>query len=452
MIGVEQVGRALGLSHASAAQDARTPIPRLIRRNLTFIAVAQALVGAGAQLTPSLGAIIAKRLSGSDAFIGVATSLTGLSRMLVSYPVGSFTDRHGRKAGLVLGLLVAMLGTLVTGTSVLVESFPVFILGMFVFGCGMGAVQQLRVAATDMFPPSRRAEGLGILLMGSLMGAFVGVGLVSASKPIGNGVGIDPLAMGWFLAPAGMVAALILVLFVRPDPRQIATNLEAYYPGEKPRLSEASNNLLKPSIATYWRDFPKRAAFISSFFVQGTMTMMMALTALVLDHHGYGLSAISVGVAVHVVGMYGLSLPFGRAADRFGRKPVLLTGVIVGGLASVVIVASGSYFIIVLGTFLVGVGWSAVNVAATVLLADTSTPEERGRVIGANDTFAAMAHVSMPLLGGLLASATSLQVVAVAALSLSAIPLAFAWCIHEPSPGVFPQSSTHRPSPVEVAL
>jgi MFS family permease len=182
------------------------------------------------------------------------------------------------------------------------------------------------------------------------------------------------------------------------------------------------------------------------------MTMMMALTALVLDHHGYGLSAISVGVAVHVVGMYGLSLPFGRAADRFGRKPVLLTGVIVGGLASVVIVASGSYFIIVLGTFLVGVGWSAVNVAATVLLADTSTPEERGRVIGANDTFAAMAHVSMPLLGGLLASATSLQVVAVAALSLSAIPLAFAWCIHEPSPGVFPQSSTHRPSPVEVAL
>src|ERR1043165_2614163 len=165
MIGVERVGRVLGINSAAAAKEGRAPIPRVVKRNLTFIAIAQALVGAGSQLTPSLGAIIAKRLSGSDAFIGVATSLTGLSRMLVSYPVGSFTDRYGRKAGLVLGLLVAMIGTLVTGTSVLVESFPMFILGMFVFGCGMGAVQQLRVAATDMFPPSRRAEGLGILLM-----------------------------------------------------------------------------------------------------------------------------------------------------------------------------------------------------------------------------------------------------------------------------------------------
>ena len=107
-----------------------------------------------------------------------------------------------------LGLLVAMLGTLLTGSSVLLESFPLFILGMFVFGCGMGAVQQLRVAATDMFPASRRAEGLGILLMGSLTGALVGAGLVSLARPIGNGAGVDPVAVAWFLAPAAMMVAL----------------------------------------------------------------------------------------------------------------------------------------------------------------------------------------------------------------------------------------------------
>jgi MFS family permease len=120
---VARAGRILGFKAALLAENTRGPIPPAVRRNLGFIAVAQALVGAGGQLTPSLGAIIAKRLSGSDAFIGVATSLTGLSRMLVSYPIGSFTDRHGRKAGLALGLVVAMIGTVLTGSAVLLSSF-----------------------------------------------------------------------------------------------------------------------------------------------------------------------------------------------------------------------------------------------------------------------------------------------------------------------------------------
>jgi MFS family permease len=112
-------------------------IPREVRRNLVYIAGAQALVGAGGQLTPSLGAIIALRLSGSSAFVGVATSLTGLSRMVVSYPIGSISDRYGRKAGLVVGLAVAMLGAVLTGLSVVGASFLLFIGGMFVFGCGI---------------------------------------------------------------------------------------------------------------------------------------------------------------------------------------------------------------------------------------------------------------------------------------------------------------------------
>ena len=41
---------------------------------------------------------------------------------------------------------------------------------MFVFGMGMNTAQQLRVAAADMYPPSRRAEGLGYVLTGSLVG------------------------------------------------------------------------------------------------------------------------------------------------------------------------------------------------------------------------------------------------------------------------------------------
>ena len=90
-------------------------IPPVIKRNLLFIAVAQMLVGVGTQLTPALGAVMAVRLLGNNTFAGLATSLLGLSRLMVSYPVGVLTDRYGRKAGLVAGLLVAILGAVITG-------------------------------------------------------------------------------------------------------------------------------------------------------------------------------------------------------------------------------------------------------------------------------------------------------------------------------------------------
>ena len=136
-----------------AQQTVRDPIPGVVRRNMALIAVTQALVGVGTQLTPSLGAVMAIRLLGSNTFAGLATSLLGLSRMLVSYPIGAVTDRYGRKAGLVGGLLVAMLGAALAGLAMVTASFALFVVAIFVFGSGVGGVQQLRVAATDMFPP-----------------------------------------------------------------------------------------------------------------------------------------------------------------------------------------------------------------------------------------------------------------------------------------------------------
>jgi MFS family permease len=412
---------------------------------MLFIAMAQALVGAGTQLTPSLGAVMAVRLVGTDAVAGVATSLLGFSRMLVSYPAGAVTDRYGRKAGLAAGLLVAMVGALLASLSMVAMSFPLFVLAIFVFGSGVGVVQQLRVAATDMFPPGRRAEGVGLVLTGSMIGSFGGTGLISAATALSTVWQVDSMALAWVLAPVALLPALLLVLRINPDPKYISANLHRYYPGLAAPAAPTSVTVTpKASLRSYAGDYPKLTAFVCSFFVQGNMTLMMAMTALALDHHGHGLPEISFAVAVHVVGMFGLSLPLGRLADRIGRKPVMLTGVIVGGVSSVVVVAGGDYLLSLLGIWLVGVGWSGVNVAATVLLADTTPSAERGRVIGSNDTFASIAHVSMPLLGGAMAQAFGLPTVGFAVLALSLIPALFLLRLQEPSPGRFPQSS-YRP-------
>jgi MFS family permease len=58
-------------------------------------------------MVPTLGAIIVARLLGSAHLAGMATSALGVSRFLVSYPIGRVADLDGRRVAVVLGLLLA---------------------------------------------------------------------------------------------------------------------------------------------------------------------------------------------------------------------------------------------------------------------------------------------------------------------------------------------------------
>src|SRR5262249_51017584 len=90
---------------SGTAATGRPPLPAVIKRNTRLLAVTQACVGVGNQMVPALGAIMVLQLLGSPALAGIATGILGGCRLLVAYPIGALTDRHGRRVGLVLGLV-----------------------------------------------------------------------------------------------------------------------------------------------------------------------------------------------------------------------------------------------------------------------------------------------------------------------------------------------------------
>ena len=428
-----------------AKTKAKAPIPPLIKRNTMYLASSQAFTGAGGQMVPTLAPVLVTQMIGSAALAGIGTSITGLSRLIIAYPIGRLTDTYGRKSGVILGLLLVGLGASITGVAAMLEYFPVFLLGILVMGLGTGAVQQLRVAAADMFPPNRRAEGLGYVLTGSLVGAMIGPVLIRTAEAISDTVDIEPIALAWFFVPIAVVISLAMVMRVRPDPKEIAANLGDYYPDyTPPEIQQRPAG--KVGILYFLNHYPKLAAFVSMFCVQGNMNMMMTMTALALRRHDFSLSAISLSVAIHVMGMFGLSLPLGRLTDRVGRRNVMLLGLVLASAGSWFVVATPSYTIITTGTFLVGLGWSCVNIAATALYADTTSPDERGRVIGANDTFTAAAAISMPLVGGVVVEYLGLSALGIFGMALMVPALLLLLKLREPSPGVY-----EDPSAVETA-
>jgi MFS family permease len=425
----------------------RPAIPPLVRRNTLFLAAAQACVGIGNQMTPTLGALMVIHLLGSATFAGAASGIMGGCRLISSYPTGQITDVHGRKAGLFLGLGLSMVGSVTIGLAMMRESAALFFLGLVVFGVGVGAVQQLRLAAADMYPPSRRAEGLGYVLTGSLVGAFGGPLLISTAQATAPGLGLAPEALAWLLVPLVLLPTAALVFLVRPDPKEIAAHLHRYYPGYRPpERARAAGPPPPVSVREYLRDYPKQVAFVTSFALFGNMSMMMAMNAVALAHHGHGLPAISLSVALHIIGMFGFSLPLGRLADAVGRRNVMLLGLGLAGLGGALVPTSPHYWVVTLGTFLVGLGWSCGNVAVVALLADTTPPLARGRAIGLNDTCSGAASITLPLLAGPLVEVVGLPALAGVSAALMIVPLLMLLRLREPAPGRYAHPAPTAPA------
>src|SRR5690554_3212357 len=131
-------------------------IPPLIKRNVSLFSISQSFTGAGMQFSYGFGPLMVVALTGSAGLAGLSVALVGVSRFLVSYPMGKITDAYGRKPGILFGLWLALAGALTLGSAMAVQSIAMFVIGLLAFGMGMNGAQQMRVGATDMFPPSMR--------------------------------------------------------------------------------------------------------------------------------------------------------------------------------------------------------------------------------------------------------------------------------------------------------
>jgi MFS family permease len=414
--------------HQPLGRHAAFRVPPLIRRNTTLFALSQSFTGAGMQFAYGLGPLMVVALTGSAELAGLSVGLIGLSRFLVSYPVGKITDTYGRKPGILLGLALALIGALVLGVSMSARSTILLVGGLTVFAMGMSAAQQLRVAATDMFPPHLRAQALGYVAFGSVLGLIISPLVIGVGEAAAHHIGQDPLGLPWLLLPLLIIAGMVLIGFVRPDPKQIGTSLELYYPGYVPPPPRSTADSAPFSVAGLVRYAPTRLAIVSNAAAQGNMSIVMVLTSLVLAHHGHSLMAIAFSHMFHTIGMFAFTIPLGMLADRLGRQQVMVPGVAMTLLGAGLVAFTTGFWLVTLGTFLVGLGWAAANVAATALIADHAETAERGRAIGVADSVAGAISVLTALVTGPVIARLGMPAAGTAAVALAVVPLVI-WLI-----------------------
>ncbi|MCO7226716.1 MFS transporter [Pleionea sp. CnH1-48] len=124
------------------------------------------------------------------------------------------------------------------------------------------------------------------------------------------------------------------------------------------------------------------AISLSLIFATRMLGLFMVLPVFaVLGQQLDGATPLLIGLAI---GAYGLTqaifqIPFGRLSDRWGRKPIILIGLILFALGSVVAAFSESIYGVIFGRLLQGAG--AIASAVMALAADLSRDEQRSKVM-----------------------------------------------------------------------
>jgi MFS family permease len=406
---------------------APTDLP--IRRNTILLAAIMAVNSAVLQLVAAVSSLTFVLVTGFEALLGLGPAIFLTASALTAFPAGWAMDRFGRVPIIAFGFLGGAAGCGLTALGTATEQAVPVIVGFALIGSSGGVALLIRTAAGDMYPPNRRARGIGYVLSGAVVGAILGPAVFS---PIFSGkdeLDASVLTLPWLGAGALSLVALVLALNVRPDPKRIAELIAPAEDGPVQPAAPLREIVRRPGVIP---------ALLAGFASMAVMVSVMNLTGyVVVDHRDHAQHLIFPIIGAHVLGMYALVLVIGPVIDRFGRTRSLATGLVMMAASCAGIQVFEGVWMTGVLLFGLGLGWNISFVAATAQLADRTSPVERGKLLGANDLVAALLGAGLALLGGFVLDVLGVTALAFGAAALVLLPIFWIYRLREVGAGGF---------------
>jgi MFS family permease len=377
-----------------------------ILRNTVILSATMAVNSAVLQLTAAVSSLTFVLVTGVKGLLGLGPAIFLTASGLTAVPAGRLMDRFGRTPVMSVGFVLAACGCAVTALATRSLSTVLVITGFVLVGASSGISLLIRTAAGDMYPPERRARGISYVLFGSVFGAILGPTVFSPLFA-GKEVKADALTVPWLAAGGIALVALVMVQFVRPDPKRIAELIGTRSAEPEGPATPLRELVGRPGVR------PAMLAALASF---GVMVSVMNLTGYVVVHnHHHSQHSVFPIIGAHVFGMYALVLVIGAVIDRVGQTAALEVGLVVMALSTIGLLWATSVLATAALLLGLGLGWNISFVAATARLANRTSPSERGKLLGFNDLLGALFGASLALLGGY-----ALDVLGVGALAIGA--------------------------------
>jgi MFS family permease len=394
---------------------------RIAKKITSILFLVQSLSSAGFIAVFTVNALVGAELSGQPALAGVPEAVRVLGQAFAALAWGYIMEQIGRRRSFAMGQVVGVIGSVIAGGAVISRSFPLFLVGLALMGMARASADLGRFAAAEVHLPEKRGRAISNVVLGGTIGSVVGPLLVGPtglwSLKVGFPEMAGPYSVGFLFWG---VAAILVFIGLRPDPRDVGRELARLNPHTVPHLGRTRTLreiLQQPGVIV---------AIVTVVFAQMVMITLMVMTSVHMKVYHHPLTAISLVISAHTLGMYAFSIISGRLTDRWGRGQVIILGTVLLILSCLMAVPSTSLLPLAIALFLLGLGWNFAYVAGSTLLADQLSPEERAKTQGFNDLLLGFGAASGSFGSGVIFASNGYGALGLVAASATLVPLGLA--------------------------
>ena len=386
----------------------RMPIPRVPRsrvapvlglranwRQFGLLVAVNAFVGGMVGLERAILPELAKRDFGvSSSTVTVSFIATfALTKALANLFAGRLSSRFSRRSLLITGWLC---GLPVPFLIIWAPSWGWVIAANVLLGLNQGLAWSMTVnMKIDLVGPRRRGLALGFNEAAGYL-AVAGAAFLSGVIAGHAGLRPEPFYLGIAFAASGLALSVLFVRDTRPFMVAEAAGHAASAPPPSLRHSFAD---------TTWRQRHLFGISQAGFVNNLNDGLAWGIFPLFFASHGLSIARIAVLAAAYPLLWGGLQLGTGWASDVLGRKPLIVGGMLLQGLAIVVTGLSGGFVGWLVGVVLLGVGTALVYPTLLAAIGDAVHPQARATSLGVYRFWRDAGAMAGALLAGVLADA-----------------------------------------------
>ena len=357
-----------------------------------------ALVGAMVGQERSILPLLARDAFGLGAASAILTFLVafGITKAFANLAAGRLADRFGRKPVLVAGWL---LGLPVPLLIIAAPDWSWVVAANVLLGLNQGLTWSTTVIMkVDLVGPARRGLALGL---NEAAGYIAVAASALATGLIAEAAGLrpEPFFLGIAVAGLGLGAS---VLFVRETRDHVV--LESTIHGHDPAAPRWSAVFRRTTLGDRRLLATSQAGFVNNL----NDGMAWGLLPLYYASRGRSIGEVAVLAAVYPAVWGVLQMGTGALSDRVGRRPLIITGMLVQAGAIALIAAGDGFAIWLVAGAVLGLGTALVYPTLIAVVADVAAPAWRASAIGVYRLWRDLGFAAGAIVSGVVADAAGL--------------------------------------------